>query len=63
MIISAITENETVGSWLVEVNELNLSFSSSIDINARETALKIQKIVSYKERYREMCHIVIDKTK
>lgn len=26
MIISAITENETVGSWLVEVNELNLSF-------------------------------------
>ena len=63
MIISAITENETVGSWLVEVNELNLSFSSSIDIKARETALKIQKIVSYKEHYREMCYIVIDKTK
>lgn len=35
-------------------------FSSSIDIKAKGTAMKIQKIVKNKEHYRDRCYIVID---
>jgi len=58
MIISAITENETASSSFLNANELNMSSSSSIGRKVRETAMKIQRTVTYKEHY--LCQIVLD---